>query len=300
VLIFFFLFLPLISRQFHSYYSGLDSIQGNYWFYTSNWNMIRNGLPEQPIFFHFWSLAVEEQFYFIWPVLFLICGNPKSKYILISGLLSLSAMSRITTEVPLHAYLSSLTAAEPLLIGCLLCILQEDGMLGRVSRKLNILSILSVIFLCIVFIRDQDLHITNIWLIKYGYSAINIILAAIITSAIVGRPVGARVRKMFSIKWLKWLGVYSYSIYVFHWIILKTVVYKAESALVNSHWPELLAYLLPRIMGIVVTLIVSYFSYHYFEKHFLSLKKYFTGDKRWNWNISWNYIFRRQTKPARH
>jgi len=300
VLTFFFLFLPLLSQKFQHYYSELDNIQANYWLYTSNWGMIYSGMPEQPIFFHFWSLAVEEQFYFIWPVLFFICSSSRSKYILIAILLAFSVFNRITTETPLHAYLSSFTAAEPLLLGCLVCIMQEDGILQRISKTLNSAAILSIVFLCIVFIRDQDLHITNEWLIKYGYSAINIIITSVMVSAIIGRFAGVKTRKFFSVKWLRWLGKYSYSIYVFHWIILKTIVYKTESVLMANHWPESLSYFLPRIMGIILTLLISYFSYHYFEKHFLALKKYFSGDTRWSWRIGWNYLFYRQTKRLPH
>ncbi len=299
VLIFFFFVLPLMSHRLQLYYAELDNIQSAYWLYTSNWNMITNDLPKHPIFFHFWSLAVEEQFYFVWPVLFILCNRSRSLYILIGSLLILSIVNRINTDIPLHAYLSSLTAAEPLLLGCLLSILQKDGILNRITKQLNVAALFAAIFLCIVFLRDQDLHITNEWLMKYGYTAINIIIMSVIAAVLSGHNRGWELRSLFSMKWLRWLGKYSYSIYVFHWIILQTIVYKAQAILSANLWGGSFSYLAARIIGIALTLVISYYSYNFFEVRFLSLKKYFVEDKRWKWSFGRVDIFLRQSKPVR-
>ncbi|HZK65219.1 MAG TPA: hypothetical protein VFC34_13835, partial [Puia sp.] len=64
-------------------------------------------------------------------------------------------------------------------------------------------------------------------------------------------------------------------IYVFHWIVLQLFVYKYESALVRSDYSEIFSYWLVRFAGIGITLLLSYLSYHFYEKKFLALKKYF-------------------------
>lgn len=297
VLIFFFLIVPFISQRLYHYYSGLGDIQGSYWFYASNWNMIRNGLPAQPLFFHFWSLAVEEQFYIVWPILFLICKTSRSKYIAIACVLALSVINRINNDVPLHAYLNSLTAAEPLSLGCLLCILQQDGLLETAKKILIRAAYVSAAFLCVVFFRDPDLHISNTWLIKYGYSAIDIIILAIFATALSGTMHLISWRKLFSANWLRWLGKYSYSIYVFHWIILQVTVSKFESYFAMLNAPTVVAYFLSRVAAIGITLLASYWSYNYFEVHFLSLKKYFNQDRVWKWSFKFQ-VLGKQTKPA--
>lgn len=285
VLIFFLLLLPILTDRFQVAYSELDEIQGCYWLYTSNWNIIANGLPGQPLFFHFWSLAVEEQFYFIWPVLFIVFYRTRSRYILIAILMLVSILTRITTAYSWHAYLSTLTAAEPLLLGSLISIMQKEGILAKMNKWLMYGAILSSLFLAFTFIKNSDLHITNGLLMKYGYSAIDIILGFIVCSMLVGHLAGLKIRYFFSIRWMKWLGKYSYAIYVFHWIILQTLIFKFESVLTNAHMSHMAAYLIARVGGIILILLLSYCSYHYYEKYFIGLKRHFSEDKDWNWAL---------------
>jgi peptidoglycan/LPS O-acetylase OafA/YrhL len=88
--------------------------------------------------------------------------------------------------------------------------------------------------------------------------------------------VGAWLRKVFSSGWLVWLGKYSYGLYVFHWLILQIFVQKGQTMLVQRGADGQVAYLLPRIGGIGLVLLIGYASYHLYEKQFLRWKKYFS------------------------
>ena len=285
VLIFFLILLPNLSDRFQSYYSELREIQACYWLYISNWQIIFHGLPAQPLFFHFWSLAVEEQFYFVWPILFIVFNNTRSKYFLIAILILISILTRIFTANPLNAYLNTLTAAEPLLLGSILSIMHKKGIIEKVNNWLTVGSIFSSLFLVFTIIQNTDLHITNSLLMKYGYSAIDIIMAFILCSTLVSNLWGLKIRYLFSQRWIRWLGKYSYAIYVYHWIILQTLIFKFESVLVGVNVNHLVAYLTARATGIILILILSYCSYHFYEKYFIGLKKYFSEDKGWNWTF---------------
>jgi peptidoglycan/LPS O-acetylase OafA/YrhL len=145
---------------------------------------------------------------------------------------------------------------------------------------------------------DQDLHITNVWLMKLGYSSIDILIFAIFAMLLTPGRHSALLAPAFSKQWLRWLGRYSYSIYVFHWIILQVLVFKLESILGANDRLGPSAYYIARIGGILLTLTVSYYSYHYFESKFLALKKYFSSDVKWRWSFKRIYFFRATAKQA--
>jgi len=300
VLAFFLVILPGLSVRFYNHFSSLGDIQMTYWTYTSNWNMIVNGLPGQSIFFHFWSLAVEEQFYFLWPILFVLFTGTRARYILIAIIISISIFARIITVEPLHAYVSTLTAAEPLLIGSLISIVAQNGFLKKMAKWMTVAAVISIIGLSIIFILNSDLHITNLPLMKYGYSAINLVMGFLLCSVLTGQLPGMKLRTVFSMNWLRWLGKYSYAIYVFHWIVLQTLIFRLDYFLRGTTGSELTAYFVARGLGILFILLISYCSYHFLEKYFIGMKKYFSQDKAWKWP-DWQMLhsLKRERKLAR-
>jgi peptidoglycan/LPS O-acetylase OafA/YrhL len=275
-LIIFFLLLPFVYPSYFEFYGDVYDNQVWYWTYTSNWMMVIHGLPEQPIFFHFWSLAVEEQFYVVWPILFLLLVRVKKFYtLIICSLIACSIFLRNHIDGDLASYLSTSTAAEPLLLGALIAMLEKNNRLEKLYRYFLFLMVLSIASLIGILIYNNDLHITNNWLFRKGYTAIDLCWAYLLVVCILNKRGSDFIRGFFNMKWLKWLGKYSYGIYVFHWLILNFFVYKAVRELVVAGIDETAAYFLTRVVGIAAILAISFFSYNFYEKRFLALKKYF-------------------------
>jgi len=271
----FFIILPFFYPSYFIYYDDLYNAQGWYWGYVSNWMIILKGLPAQPVFFHFWSLAVEEQFYLIWPFLFLLLVNIKKNYVFVLLLIAGSIIVRVSIQENLYSYLNTITAAEPLFLGAFVAILEKEKKLENWYRFFLTIAIVSFISLVIIFMHDSNLHITNNWLLWAGYSAIDFIWIFILVNASVNRSCSGLTRRIFDSKWLTWLGKYSYGIYIFHWIILAIFIYKAEHELIKMGLEKQITYFTVRIIGVAFILAISYASYNLFEKKFLKLKKYF-------------------------
>ena len=271
----FFIILPFFYPPYFIYYGDLYKAQGWYWGYASNWMMIFKGLPAQSVFFHFWSLAVEEQFYLFWPFLFLLLINIKRSYVFVLLLITGSIIVRISIHENLASYLNTLTAAEPLFLGALVAILEKEKKLESWYNFFLIMAIISLIGLGIIFMHDSNLHFTNSWLLRAGYSTIDFIWIFILVHVSTNRTYSPLIRRLFDSKWLTWLGKYSYGIYVFHWIILILFIYKAEHELIRMGFEKQLIYFTVRIIGIAFILAISYASYNLFERKFLRLKKYF-------------------------
>ncbi len=130
-LAFFFLGLPLFVN-FHGdpWLSGLIHQQGAFWLYVQNWMFSYAGaFPASSYLDHFWSLAIEEQFYISWPaivfvlnrrVLLLLCP------LLITIALALRVQFLLDGSSWVSVYVNTLTRMDTLLCGALLCLLYES------------------------------------------------------------------------------------------------------------------------------------------------------------------------------
>jgi len=271
----FFIVLPLYYGNYAVHFSGLYGDQLWYWFYLENWQLAFHGIKGNLTLFHFWSLSVEEQFYLCWPLIFLCSGERGRRIAAMLGII-VAIFFRCLAVTSAMAYFSTLTAFEPLLMGALICMFKKEGRLELVKAYVPWVAGLCLILLVGLLINNPDAGISNRPLLLYGYTAIDVVLAYLLYGSLLKSRRGEWLRKVFSSGWLVWLGKYSYGLYVFHWLILQTFVQKGQMVLLQKGMGGLEAYLLPRIAGIGVVLVIGYVSYHLYEKQFLRWKKYFS------------------------
>lgn len=206
-------------------------------FYVNNWYLIYHQVsyfekfgPVSPLG-HLWSLSVEEQFYVLWPLLMLIglkLAPRRGKMFLF--MLSAAAVSALAMLViydpgtdPSRVYYGTDTRAFSLLIGAALSIIWPSRKLSsridRFSRRLldgiGILS-LAAILVMIWTTNEYDAFL-------YPGGLVLLLLAAAAAVAVLAHP-ASRVGRLIGCKPLRWLGVRSYGIYIWHYpvIILST------------------------------------------------------------------------------
>jgi len=272
-LVIFFLVLPVLYSRYFYFFQELYRDQWWYWSYLSNWHTVLYGMPANGMLITFWSLAVEEQFYLVWPFIFLYTARLNRKTVILI-LWGISIVSRVLAKNTMLNYFSTLTAAEPLLMGALLAILEKGGGLGHYRRVVTVMSVCAAAILSFLLWKDHDLTFRNEGIMRWGYTWIDVLLAALLY-LLVAPGGGTAVRRLFSTGWLRWLGKYSYGIYVYHGFIMQMLVYKCQSILTSRGMPEGPVYFLTRAGGIALLLVWSYGSYRFFEKPFLRLKRYF-------------------------
>jgi peptidoglycan/LPS O-acetylase OafA/YrhL len=273
-LIVFFIVLPHVYHRYFIFFGDLYKNQWWFWSYLDNWQIVLYGLPANFVLFIYWSLAVEEQFYLIWPLLFKYTVRVNRKAVIIA-IWAISVTARAAASQPSLAYFSTLTAAEPLLMGAMLTVLEREGQLQRYGKLIRYMVALAMLVLIVNISMDNNLTFTNGGLMRWGYTCINILLAALLYRMAVPGGSAWRMRRIFSAKWLQWLGKYSYGIYIYHSFILLILVEKAQGIWTAHGWRPLVAYFLSRAAGIVLLLACAYASYNIFEKKFLRLKRYF-------------------------
>jgi len=205
-------------------------------FYTNWWYIFRDisyfdaiGSPS-PLT-HFWSLAIEEQFYLIWPVLLLLVYklNPHKK-VLRRGCLVLAAVSALVmallfdpTGDPSRVYYGTDTRAMSLLIGAWLAFLWPGQRFTEENTSqvpqstiwlLDGAAIAALVAIVIIMITVSGF---SSFLYYGGIALVSLLTALIIAALVHPRSMLAR---FASLKPFVWIGKRSYGMYLWHFPII--------------------------------------------------------------------------------
>lgn len=202
---------------------------------------------------HYWSLAVEEQFYVVWPLLVLALLLMKARRrMLFVALLVLTMVSFVwsvwqTQSSPIEAYFSTPARAHELGIGALLAM--AAPYLVRMGDRLR--NLLVVAGLAMVAVATLTFDATT------AFPSYNALLPVLGTAALVAAGCGreARLSQLLGRQPFRYVGDLSYSIYLWHWPVL---IFGAEHV---EGWSG-------TALLIAVTLGLSSLSYHFVEQPF--------------------------------
>ena len=215
-----------------------------------------------PVLRHLWSLAVEEQWYLIWPLLFVFVFGAKWMLPKISGALLLLCSGAIMFATALRfvqddetrtnfLYLSTLTRSSGLLLGAAVAMLWRPWRKNSLPSwwKSSLADALAVASIAVIGVLMATLHVADAQLYQGGLAVTTIASAVII--AVVMRPNGLFVKKFFSQELFVEIGRRSYGLYLWHWPIF-VVAHARDSG-------NRLA------VALALTVIINEFVYQYVE-----------------------------------
>jgi peptidoglycan/LPS O-acetylase OafA/YrhL len=205
--------------------------------YVANWRFYFSGQSYADLFrapspvLHFWSLAIEEQFYFVFPpvvaaVLWLTRKRSELQrrgalgVLLVAGIVASVTASRTlyTSTGPARAYYGTDTRAAELLVGALLAVICAGRITPRravPARVRTLLSATGVIALGLMVWWWATVAQSAAWLYRGGFALHAVCAAAVIAAARIDGPFA----RALSWRPLVGLGVISYGVYLFHWPI---------------------------------------------------------------------------------
>jgi peptidoglycan/LPS O-acetylase OafA/YrhL len=279
-LVLFLIILPLI-KNFPLDFSYYINNQWWFWAYLQNWLLIFKDTGNATTALqHYWSLAVEEQFYLIWPLVILLFKKPK--YLLaFAGVLLLGVIairfSLWTMQVKDLNYfgLYTFTRIDGICIGSMLAILQY--MRSRfLNRNFTIVVLILAGFNFLFFFFNRQNEFSFPYLAIVGYTTFAVMFALLIHETVQGE--NKFINSVLDTPVLKFFGRISYGFYIFHWPVY-LILYEYLAAWVRNSF-SLSVSASQFIISIILTIIglaVSIMSYYGFERHFLKMKKAFNG-----------------------
>lgn len=236
------------------FYSNIEVIYSNTWQYP---------------FAHFWSIALEEQYYLFWPPLMAFFTRVKLPYILV-GLVGVSMVSRAyffyqSDFAHAHLYLNLLCRMDTLLIGGLIAwFYHQNKFTFSLPTGVSSVLLLGLLASFCLFKYNDWGDIVSALFKKYLYMAA---FGALILDYILNPKYGntTRIKRPFL-----YLGKISYGIYMFHNIVVIIVI---KEILINNNLYSPVVY---TIVYLSVVILVSIISFEFYEKQFLRFKERFS------------------------
>jgi peptidoglycan/LPS O-acetylase OafA/YrhL len=279
-LVVFFLVFPHITTV-DDHYRTLHSRQLWYWTYLANINTAVNGWPKFGYIGHFWSLAIEEQFYVFWPFLVYFLKR-RNLCIICAGciLVAFGARSALffLTENPYPAvFVLTPARMDALAVGALIALLSRSpesrAVLDRWATKVLCIAGITIvgIFIWRKGLRDFDPIIYTI-----GFTLIAGFFGALLIN-VTQSPSQGLFAKLFSNNILMFLGRYSYAIYVFHPLVIK--LFQKHHFSINlfqhSMGSQLPGQFVYSTFVVGIAIILSLLSWFFWESRFNKLKRMF-------------------------
>jgi peptidoglycan/LPS O-acetylase OafA/YrhL len=274
VLILLLVIAPLLHRgpaQLHA----TAKQQLSLWLFIVNWT---HAVPYG--FGHFWSLAVEEQFYLFWPFIVHRLAAPRlfkiCVYIALISLVGRCIMvfSGASSETVYTATISHFDALA--LGGAGACLSRIPAARTWLASRLRAIDIAALALFAVGFPLTRAYSPDTLQCELFGFSLLAICCAALVTTAAVGGEQASRtlLARALCSPFLRYCGKYSYAIYIFHQLIHKLW---GEPWMVSSFGSQPAAHIVYAYslsIGLV-SFCAAFSSYYMLEKPFLSLKSLF-------------------------
>jgi peptidoglycan/LPS O-acetylase OafA/YrhL len=264
------------SAWWSSMLPPLERTRLSYYFYAQNWPFAwgNSAYMHVSVFGHFWSLAVEEQFYLVWPLVVWLLPERWILRLCAAGLV----IALPLRFYMVHRYSESLLAMvlttsrmDGLLVGAILAILLRRGQIPLRWIYCTLGFGASILGYIAVF-HHRELIATYFYMPTLGITGFAALMGGFL--ALSQHPI-RWLRRLLEARWLRATGKYSYGMYIYHVPLYLFLEHELE-AHCGVRFPLTLPLALLYIAALVgITFLIAKISYDYFESRILSLKRYF-------------------------
>jgi peptidoglycan/LPS O-acetylase OafA/YrhL len=272
--------LPLLFRDMDT---GGAHIEAAFWLFLTNFTELPYQLSRTVG--HFWSLAIEEQFYLLWPLVIFLSSHKQARRIALFAVV----LSPVARGIALFAGVSGSSIyhftpfrLDGLATGAFIALSMRDsearGQLDRFSRIAGgvSLAVAALLYGPVRVPEPLSLYLD----FSIGFSALCVGFGALLVRVILASP-RSWLARVLSLRGLVTLGTYSYAMYLVHVPLLRVVSKVGlPPQWAGSQRSPMLWVLGYTAVSSGLTLLAAILSWELCEKHFLALKRHFRYDAR--------------------
>jgi peptidoglycan/LPS O-acetylase OafA/YrhL len=257
--------------------SSLGNYKILYYLFTQNWIHALALVPIPEYLGQLWSLAIEEQFYVIWPILIYRLKN-KTFFminILIIGVVLLYRLyvfySGSMDNPSVYLYFSTLTRIDTIIIGSSIALLFHIVDIRKYIRYCKyMIPVLISLMIVFAFHNERGFIRDNSLIMTFGFTIIGLIYGCLLILSLNVQE-SSMLRFLLRSDILSFFGKYSYAMYLFHMPIIVIYIYLFKK--IDAH--GFIFWFLFLTSSLATTVIAALISWHTLEKPFLQLKRYF-------------------------
>jgi peptidoglycan/LPS O-acetylase OafA/YrhL len=248
------------------------------WLFLVNWSEpLGYGVASFP---HFWSLAVEEQFYLVWPLIVRV-WSPGRLLQFCGAVMLVALLARIAILAagygPQAAYMFTVCRMDALAAGAATAVILTTPHYGAWLRAhLSKLFFATIVLVIVGVVITRGYSRTGYWTQTLGYSILAWACAVLVLVAASPKDeMFSGLRRAFVLAPLRACGRVSYGMYVFGALLHIHCGMRLLQGLSDAQRASIWLPIAYGVSAIVATYILAVVSYHLFEKRMLALKRFF-------------------------
>ena len=272
-----------------------------FYFFLGNFDYVYNGISNAVVGI-LWSVSVEEQFYLFWPLVLLIIPKKHLLKVFI-GLILFGTYYRMYgtagRSLNLMQLYHTFSSVSDLATGALVAYLCTYEKFIEFFKKLSpiVIAIVYIVGFTLLAFRFDILHLDlshNDYLKEIQYrgkapyprphqiwhSIMPVVFSFFFAFILMEQVFSERsFFKVGKIKTFTYLGKISYGLYSYHMVAMFFVVYFSMKMGFNATRPDKFLVIFEALSAFSLTILISWLSYNFWEKRFLTIKEKLTGDK---------------------
>lgn len=264
-----FFIIPLLTNQF-----SIVDIKEHiiyYCLFLNNFDILNTGFVgiDNDGLSILWSIAVEEQFYLIWPVLFTIINKKYYNYLFLAVIIFSLVFRVVYVSNKYVIYFHTLSVMSDLAVGGILAynFIYGNKFMQYLQKikKGSIAIVYIFIFIAIIFHAEWS-QLNN------ATKVLERLVMSFLFSFVIAEQCFSNnsIFKLGSLKAVSKLGVISYGLYCLH--LLSISVVQKLNSIFHINQANSFVFYSELFVSLLLTVILSYLSYNYFEKLFLKFK----------------------------